>query len=305
MAFGRANGVAGEASISPGVSYLAVCERAASEGVPGAAEVLAGVRDVCEGRGEGFDTEYRLAGPDGERWFAMKAVRLRRPDGGAVVTHRDITSEKQQEIDLRDSERRFRLLADAQRDLSGRLITAQEDERRRIARELHDDLQQRLALLAMELDGAALLPAAHRQAGGRPGARDLWQKTVEISSDVHRISYRLHPSKLEALGLLATVQSYCRELSQHGLQVTFTHDAVASSIPSDVALCAFRVVQESLQNVQKHSGVAEARVRMAGGGGLRVDIADAGRGFDSAAPPKRRPRAGQHARTAAAWSAGS
>ncbi len=216
----------------------------------------------------------------------MKAVRLRRPDGGAVVTHRDITSEKQQEIDLRDSERRFRLLADAQRDLSGRLITAQEDERRRIARELHDDLQQRLALLAMELDGAALRtpPLTGKQVAAC--ARDLWQKTVEISSDVHRLSYRLHPSKLEALGLLATVQSYCRELSQHGLQVTFTHDAVASSIPPDVALCAFRVVQESLQNVQKHSGVAEAQVRMAGGGGiLRVDIADAGRGFDSAAPP--------------------
>ena len=279
MAFGRANGIEHEAAISPGANYLAVCERAASEGIATAADVGEGLQAVCEGRADAYDAEYSLDGAGGERWFTMKAVPLRHARGGAVVTHRDKTDAKRQEIALRQSEQRFRRAADAQRILSGRLITAQEDERRRIARELHDDLQQRLALLAMELDGMALRRPAGEEASR--SARDLWQKTVEISSEVHRLSHRLHPSKLEALGLLKTVQGYCRELSEHALQVEFTHDAVPHSIPPDVALCAFRVVQESLQNVVKHSGASDARVTMTGSDGvLRVSVEDEGLGFD-------------------------
>jgi signal transduction histidine kinase len=282
MTFGREHGVLDEAAISPGASYLTVCERAAAEGDATAAEVAAGVRAVCEGRSDTYDLEYTCVHRGEECWFALKVAPLRHAAGGAVVTHRDITPAKRQETALRENERRFRRLADAQRVLSGRLITAQEDERRRIARELHDDLQQRLALLAIELD----VMAGRHPAGSDESAtaRRLWQKTVEISSDVHRLSYRLHPSKLEALGLLKTVQGYCRELSQHGLRVAFSHERVPDSIPPDVALCAFRVVQESLQNVVKHSGAADARVTMSGGTGtLRLTIEDDGRGFDTAA----------------------
>ncbi len=399
-AYGRARGVRSEASISPGASYVGVCDRAASDGVPGAADAAAGVRAVCEGRLLAFDCDYVLDCGDCEQWFTMKVVPLRRADGGAVVTHRDITEQKRQETALRESERRFRLLADAlpvgvwmsgldrgrtyfnrewlrvagrpveqelgdgwlervhpddlqavdrkyctafearepyeteyrlrrhdgayrwmlaqgtprydaagefhgfvggcvditerieaekrQRELSGRLISAQEDERRRIARELHDDLQQRLALLAIELDGMALgrPPLAGEALAAR--ARDLWRQTIEISTEVHNLSYRLHPSKLEALGLLATVQGYCRDLSKHGLQVTFAHDGVPASAPADTSLCVFRLVQESLQNVLKHSGVSDARVTMTGGAGtLRLVVADAGRGFDAATAGKR------------------
>jgi signal transduction histidine kinase len=282
LAFGRANGVRNEMSISPGASYVAVCERGASEGAPGAADALEGVKAVCEGRSDIYDGEYRLEGPEGERWFAMKVVPLRHAAGGAVVTHRDVTVEKRQEMAVRRSEQRFRLLADAQRVLSGRLITAQEDERRRIARELHDDLQQRLALLAIELDVIANTRQALTSDEAVACARRLWQKTVEISSEVHALSHRLHPSKLEALGLLKTVRGYCRELSQHGLRVAFTDEGVPDSIPPDVALSVFRVVQESLQNVVKHSGAADARVTMAGRDGrLRLTVEDDGRGFDT------------------------
>jgi signal transduction histidine kinase len=282
-AFG-AQAARAEQSMSPGSSYASVCERAVSEGLPGSNEALEGIRDVCEGRSAAYDTEYRLDSRDGEQWFAVKAVPLRHGDGGAVVTHRDITAEKRQEMALRQSEQRFRLLANAQRVLSGRLITAQEDERRRIARELHDDLQQRLALLAMELDGMAGRRSASTGDEAPAWARRLWQQTIEISSDIHRLSHRLHPGKLEALGLLKTVQGHCRELSQRGLRVTFTDDQVPESIPSDVALCAFRVVQEALQNVQRHSGTDQARLTMTGSDGtLRVVVADDGLGFDTAA----------------------
>jgi PAS domain S-box-containing protein len=399
-AFGRARGVRAEAAIGPGASYLGVCDRAASEGVPGAAGAVEGIRAVCEGRILSFDGEYACDGGDAEQWFAMKVVPLRRADGGAVVTHRDITERKRQETALRESERRFRLLADAlpigvwmsgldrgrtyfnrewlrvagrpaelelgdgwlervhpadvsalsrvystafearqpyeteyrlrrhdgayrwmlaqatprydaagefhgfvggcvditerieaerrQRELSGRLISAQEDERRRIARELHDDLQQRLALLAIELDGMALGRPALAGEALAARARDLWRQTIEIATEMHNLSYRLHPSKLEALGLLATVQGYCRDLSKHGLQVAFAHDGVPASVPADTSLCVFRVVQESLQNVLKHSGSRQARVVMTGSGGtLRLVIEDAGRGFDAG-------RAGKH-----------
>jgi PAS domain S-box-containing protein len=390
-AFGQANGVRGEASVSPGASYLEVCERAASEGSPGAAEVLAGIKAVCEGSRAWFDCEYACDSPETARWFAMKAVPLRRPEGGAVVTHRDISSEKWQEIALCESEERFRLLADALpiqiwmsgldkgctyfnrkwlefagrsveselgrgwvervhaedasgvvtdyskafderqafslvyrlrrhdgvyrwildqgtprydtsgafhgfvggcvditdridaerqlRDLSGRLISAQEDERRRIARELHDDLQQRLALLAIELDGLARPGLGAEEIAAR--ARDLWRQTSEISTELHRLSHRLHPSKLEALGLLATLQSYCREVSQRGLRVTFTHEDMPVSVAADVSLSVFRIVQESLQNVLKHSGATDASIAMSCTNGLlRLVVADSGCGFD-------------------------
>jgi len=227
---------------------------------------------------EPYVTEYRLRRHDGAyRW--MLAQGTPRYDaagefhgfvGGCVDITERIEAEKRQ------------------RDLSGRLISAQEDERRRIARELHDDLQQRLALLAIELDGMALgrPPLAGEEVGAR--ARDLWRQTIEISTEVHNLSYRLHPSKLEALGLLATVQGYCGDLSKHGLQVTFAHDGVPASVPADTALCVFRLVQESLQNVLKHSGVREAQVTMTGDDGtLRLVIADAGRGFDADTAGKR------------------
>ncbi|MGE5358266.1 MAG: ATP-binding protein [Bacteroidales bacterium] len=267
MAYARANGVRSEASIAPGANYLEVCERAAAAGAPGAADALAGIRAVCERRSDSFQCEYACHGARDERWFGMRVMALKRPEGGALVTHWDITSEKRQELALRE--------------LTGRLLNAQEDERRRIARELHDDLQQRLALLAIELDGIALGHAELAPEHIADRARDLWRQANEISTELHNLSHRLHPTRLEALGLLATVQGYCRELSKLGLKVTFKHHAVPTLVPPDVALCVFRIVQESLQNVMKHSGASEAGVTMsADGQRLELVVSDSGRGFD-------------------------
>jgi len=167
------------------------------------------------------------------------------------------------------------------RELSGRLIRAHEEERRRVARELHDDLQQRLALLAIELEGLALGRPLGGDAGWAAEARRLWTRTNEIASEVHRISHRLLPLKLETLGLLSTVESYCRELGQQGVRVVFSPENVPADVPDEVALCAFRVLQESLRNVVKHSGSPEAHVSLrARDGALVLAVSDFGSGFD-------------------------
>ena len=145
------------------------------------------------------------------------------------------------------------------RDLSGRLIAAQEKERSRIARELHDDFNQRLALLSIELEQLG------KQTAKEPGNRHLLQKlkkqTREISGDIHRLSYRLHPSKLDHLGLVAAVRSLCEETSQSAnLKVEFHQNGFSPALPKDIALCLFRVAQEALRNSAKHSDAQSVRV---------------------------------------------
>ena len=175
--------------------------------------------------------------------------------------------------------------ARAARELSGRLIHTQEEERSRIARDLHDDFNQRLALLSVEIDllgqkAVATDPSAKLQ--------QLGEHVRELSSDVHQLAYQLHPAKLDQLGLVAAVSGLCRDLSQKsGLKVEFSHDHIPRELPADVARCVFRVVQESLQNVVRHSGAKEARLELAAqNGNLRLVVSDEGRGFDMEAARK-------------------
>jgi PAS domain S-box-containing protein len=218
---------------------------------------------------EPFGLEYRLRRWDGEyRWVADSCVPWRTAAGslaGYIASALDISDRKRAE--------------DTLRDLSGRLIAAQEEERRRIARELHDDLSQRLALLSVEIEHLGLYRS-------QPGSEERWRAlssaAAEIATDLHHIAHRLHPSRLEALGLVTAISGFCQELwSQHRLQVRFTHEGVPHAIPGDVALCLYRIVQEALQNVIKHSGVMEAEVHLAasGDGGLLLRVSDPGGGF--------------------------
>jgi signal transduction histidine kinase len=174
--------------------------------------------------------------------------------------------------------------------LSARLISAQEDERSRIARELHDDFNQRLALLAVDLerfhDG---LPGT--QEGLVDGLASLLRRTKELSSDVHRLSHQLHPSVLQHLGLVAAARSFCKEISeQHDVHIELAHHEVPRSLPSDIALCLYRIVQEALRNVIKHSGAKSARIEIIKmESELKLHISDNGIGFD---PESDRPRCG-------------
>jgi PAS domain S-box-containing protein len=165
-------------------------------------------------------------------------------------------------------------------EMTGRLIGAQEEERRRIARELHDDLNQRLALLAIGLERVAHDLAPDDESFAQvAGLRKL---TQEISSDIQRLSHRLHPAKLDHLGLVAAINGFCRELSgQHDVHIDFLHRDVPKSIPKDAALCLFRVAQEALSNMVKHSGVRTGRLELIRNREtLHLCVSDAGVGFD-------------------------
>jgi len=164
--------------------------------------------------------------------------------------------------------------------VSRRLIEAQEQERARIARELHDDLSQMMALLQigltkLEQDTPSLSSQTRQQ------LHALGEVSREVSSSLHDLSHQLHPSKLDVLGLTACIGSFCREFSQrHKLEVRFVHHNIPGDIPKDVRLCLFRIVEEALQNVAKHSGVEDAKVELSCHAN-RIDlcVSDNGAGF--------------------------
>jgi signal transduction histidine kinase len=164
-------------------------------------------------------------------------------------------------------------------ELSGRLISGQEEERRRIARDLHDDLNQRLALLSVELDLAG-------HDGAKPGlVSRLEQMAVQVkdlSSDVHRLSTRLHPAKLDQLGLVVAARTLCKELSsQSDVRIEFTHEKVPRQLPTDIALCIYRVLQEALGNAVRHGKATQVRADLrVTANHLQLSVADNGIGFD-------------------------
>ena len=165
------------------------------------------------------------------------------------------------------------------RDLNGRLIGAQEAERSRIARELHDDVSQQLGLLAIDLQ---LLIAG---AGHRPDLGGIAQsalvRTQGLVKSVHTLSHHLHPAKLHLLGLAGAIGSLQREFSASGMTVAFKHDNVPAVVPPDLALCVYRVVQEGITNAMKHSASHYVSVLLSGSQQeLIVTIADDGVGFD-------------------------
>ncbi len=168
-----------------------------------------------------------------------------------------------------------------QRQLSGMLINAQEQERSRIAADLHDDFSQRLAVLALDLETfAETIPESPKEANRL--LHELLDSASEMGADLHTLSHRLHSSTLESLGLVPGVSAFCKEFAaQQGIRVDFTHKNVPRSVPPEVALCLFRLVQEGLRNLKKHSGASEGQVSLAMVNHvLHLSICDHGVGFD-------------------------
>jgi signal transduction histidine kinase len=177
--------------------------------------------------------------------------------------------------------KRLHAARNEQMRLSGMLINAQEDERARVASELHDDFSQRLAMLSLGLENAAaMVPESPAEANRQ--LQELVNSASELGADLHTLSHRLHSSTLEQLGLAAGVAAFCKEFTaQRGVQVMFSRGEVPSSVHPDVSLCLFRIVQEGLRNVQKHSGAAHAQVRIERmDNTLHLSVSDDGAGYE-------------------------
>jgi signal transduction histidine kinase len=169
--------------------------------------------------------------------------------------------------------------------LNWRLLTAHEDERRRLARELHDDVTQRLARLAIDAARFESLEA-HTHDGS---SQSVHGELVRLSEDMHALSYRLHPSILDDLGLAEALKAECEQVSRHEpVRVDVDVQQVPDALSHDIALCIFRVAQEALRNVTRHAKASVATVSLApAGGGLLLAVSDNGVGFDIEATRSR------------------
>jgi signal transduction histidine kinase len=162
--------------------------------------------------------------------------------------------------------------------LAGRLILAQEEERRYLARELHDDLSQQVAALSIDLGTLG------REAGDSVPARvaALQESANRVSDRIHQMSHDLHSSTLEHVGLAATLRAYCEEFTgREGIAVALRVEEGLDPISADAALCLYRVAQEALRNVAKHSGARTVEVTLSRSGeSIELRVGDHGRGFD-------------------------
>jgi len=218
---------------------------------------------------EQFEMEYRLRRKDGEyRWVLDIGVPRFSANGsfaGYIGSCMDVTERKRAE--------------EALTSMGQRLIEAHEEERTWIGKELHDDINQRLALLAVEMD------QWHQEESRAKFLEHVGhskKRIMELSMDVQALSHRLHSSKLDYLGLVVAANSFCKEVSDKTkVHVQFNHAAVPSTIPKEVSLCLFRVLQEALQNAIKYSGVKLFHVNLRGtSDGLELTVSDEGKGFD-------------------------
>ena len=240
--------------------------------------------DQVRQHGRVRDAELQLQCKHGETLDVSLSVAAIRDEQGNLYyrsTWRDITARKQSQamLDQKQAElERSRLELQA---LAGRLLTAQEDERRRISRELHDDLNQRLALLTLEIEGLHQhLPRSRRATVERLGT--LRDQVVELSDAVHGLAYQLHASILDDLGLPAALESYLVDYTQReAVEIELRQERLTDPLPSDVASCLYRVAQEALRNVARHAGARHVRVSLEqSDGGIRMTVADDGVGFD-------------------------
>jgi PAS domain S-box-containing protein len=225
-------------------------------------------------RHDPFKMEYRLRRYDGDyRWMLDIGVPRYNAEGslaGYIGSCIDVTDRK--------------LAEEALTTVSRRLIEAHEEERTWIARELHDDVNQRIGLVAVELEGLKRNPPkSTAEVKGR--VQQIYERISDLASDIEALSHRLHSSKLEYLGIAAAARSFCKELSeQQKVQVNFSCADIPKNLPHEISLCLFRVLQEALKNAVEHSGARSFTVGLRGeSDGIRLTVSDVGVGFD----PKR------------------
>lgn len=245
------------------------------------------VRSVFE-RGAGqhapFTCEYRIRRADGVyRWVIDQGVPRFSPEGvflGYAGSALDITDRLDAEQALREELGRRAEIERELQALSQRLIDAQEQTRQEIARELHDDLGQRIAAL-----GYGVFNLKRKLGGLDPEVQEAFQRLEEniahLGADIRALSHRLHPATLEHAGLKSALKALAAEFTASGLKVTARLDYAEDSLPAEAQVSLFRFAQEALQNVARHAGVQEAELSLLQENGrTRLCIADRGAGFD-------------------------
>ena len=226
------------------------------------------IRKALEGNGQ-YETEYRVMMPDRTaRWVAGRG-RVEFDQNGKPKQLRAIS------IDITERRR----AEDEARDLNGRLITAHEDERARLARALHDDFTQRLALLAIDV--------GRKEKGlgdtiARQAMHSVRHDLVQLSEDVHALSYALHPAILEDLGLIEALKAECARFSAvEGIPTSFRASGNLDEPAQALSLCFYRIAQEALRNAARHSGASSVEVELrAIGSKVELAVEDNGVGFD-------------------------
>lgn len=231
------------------------------------------INSTAERTPESPDTHisYRLLRPDGSVIWMERTGHVFFDEQGRMVRMigmvADVTERK--------------LAEEALSRVGGKLIEAHEEERTWIARELHDDIGQQLALLANHLTLIEQeLPDSIAEIRNR--VSEQLKRVQEISADVQAMSHRLHSSKLKVLGIVAAAKGFCEEFSeQQKVEIDFTHADIPPAVPEEISLCLFRILQEALQNAVKHSGARHIDVDLRGApDGIHLNVRDAGLGFD-------------------------
>lgn len=242
----------------------------------------------------GYTAEFRLRRADGEYRMVVGEVVPRFSEAGELLGFAgsilDITERRQAEEQLRTANAQLQTeLAERIRreqeiqSLSARLIGVREDERKRLARELHDDLNQQIAAVSLGM-GNLKRQIAQQPAEAMGQSDRIHHKLVQIAETVRRMSHELHPAMLELYGLVAALRSCCSELTAlTGIRISFTPDGSFDGVPSSIALCVYRVTQEALQNVARHAQAHTAHVALSHADGiLQLTVSDTGVGIDLA-----------------------
>ena len=285
-----------------GNDYLAVCERGSGAGQEDGRSIANAVRDALAGGNSEHILEYVSEGLPEERWFVVR-IRGEVTAGRRYVSivHQDVTDRRSLERVRRISARReLEALVDARsrelmhanrqlrnterelRELTTRLFTAQEDERRRLAREIHDGFGQEMAAASIQLGNLRQRPDL--AASLREQLTHLQNHVVGLANELRRVSHELHPAALEQLGLEAALRAHCASFSDlEHLTVDFESQSYPAHMPYSVSTCVFRVSQTALRNVVRHSGAHRCSVRLRGvDGGIELRVVDDGCGFEAA-----------------------